>query len=105
MRFPHWARSSLACGVCTLSALLAAPVDAATVPRAPLPVRPDLEVVSVAADHTELAPDSTVTLTFVVRTGTARSGRFWGAVSCARGPASSRGVPGEAGLLGSYPAD
>ena len=89
-----------------LAALVSAEVLGAVAQSAPLPAgRPDLEVISVAADHTELAPATTFTLTFVVKSHAAATGPFSVGVYYAKGPADPRGVPRDAQLLSRYPVD
>lgn len=96
----------VAAGVCGAAAVLAASSLHAAVERRDIAgPRADIEVVSVAADHTELAPDTTFTLTYVVRSRTSAVGPFSVGVYLARGAAAGDGLPRDARMLAIQPVD
>ena len=92
--------------VCSAAALFAASLEGA-VEKRPVSSAPgaDLEIVSVGADHAELAPATTFTLTFVVRSRSSSVGPFSVGVYYARGAAVSGALPKDARMLFGYPVE
>ncbi len=80
-------------------------VDGRSAPASAPPTAADLELVSVAASHTELAPDTNVLLTFVVRATGASTGPFSVGAYYDNGPAAPHGLPKTARLLEAYPVE